>query len=297
MHNTRYLFSSLLSLSLSLAPAVCGSSFDSYNSFGLNPLGYNSQASFNASSQSFNTNNTTVTASSLLLDHHHHHSHLNFGAAAQSNVVSGVSGAQLNLPSSSATGSGLLPGYGSTGNSSPYATTTGNSPYSDSSSTGVAGVGLDAATAYDNMLSGSSVGLIANSSSSAAAARAQSSMMMEQMHQLHMQQHGSGSGGTLMGANAGGNREQQQQQLVDDQLMSKVSQMSLAQVTQLLEQKQRELSATSRIIRDQIASSKEIISVAAATTEATATTTSTPPGSISLKGSGRELHQDTEEFC
>lgn len=50
-----------------------------------------------------------------------------------------------------------------------------------------------------------------------------------------------------------------QQQLVDDQLMSKVSKMSLAQVTYLLEQKQRELSVTSRIIRDQIASSREIV--------------------------------------
>lgn len=38
---------------------VCGSSFDSYNSFGLNPLSYNSQASFNASNTSFNTTTNT----------------------------------------------------------------------------------------------------------------------------------------------------------------------------------------------------------------------------------------------
>ena len=39
--------------------AVCGSSFDSYNSYGLNPLGYNSQTSFNASNNSFNTTTNT----------------------------------------------------------------------------------------------------------------------------------------------------------------------------------------------------------------------------------------------
>lgn len=42
---------------------VCGSSFDSYNSYGLSPLSFNPQASYNASNNSFNT---TPNTSSLL---------------------------------------------------------------------------------------------------------------------------------------------------------------------------------------------------------------------------------------
>lgn len=50
-----FVFASLLS--------VCGSSFDSYNSYGLSPLAFNPQASYNTSNNSFNT---TTNTSSLL---------------------------------------------------------------------------------------------------------------------------------------------------------------------------------------------------------------------------------------
>lgn len=47
---------------------------------------------------------------------------------------------------------------------------------------------------------------------------------------------------------------------IDEQLLSKVSQLSLEHVTRLLEQKQREFNSTSNIILNQIQTSKEIAS-------------------------------------
>lgn len=47
---------------------------------------------------------------------------------------------------------------------------------------------------------------------------------------------------------------------IDEQLLSKVSQLSLEHVTRLLEQKQREYKSTSNIILNQIQTSKEIAS-------------------------------------
>lgn len=256
--------SNFFNLSIFLRSAVCGSSFDSYNSFGLNPIGYNSQASFNASNNSFNTN----TASSLLLDQTYGNvssvgsgNNVNgtVGTAAQSQSVAFASSATapmpynqsspntLNLPSTP-----LLPSYSTNSGSagSPHAYANTPSPYDPSSI-------ISAATeeSYDNLIA-------------AAAATANSSRQPSSIgdHQ-HLHQHQLSSGGTAAAAAAA-------KQQLDDQLMTKVSQMSLEQVTKLLAQKQRELHATSRIIRNQIASSTEII-----------------------VASGRDLRQDKEEFC
>lgn len=92
------------------------------------------------------------------------------------------------------------------------------------------------------------------------------------MHHQHLHQHSTSSGTGTAGTGTTGIGSSKQQ--LDDQLMSKVSQMSLEQVTKLLAQKQRELHTRSRIIRNQIASSTEIVTA-----------------------SGRDLRQDKEEFC
>lgn len=95
------------------------------------------------------------------------------------------------------------------------------------------------------------------------------------MHQnLHQHSASSGTTGGTGTATTGGGVIGSSKQQLDDQLMTKVSQMSLEQVTKLLAQKQRELHTTSRIIRNQIASSTEIVTA-----------------------SGRDLRQDKEEFC
>lgn len=242
-------------------PAVCGSSFDSYNSFGLNPLGYNSQASFNASNTSFNTN--TNTASSLLLDQ----TYGNVGSVGSSNGLSAVVASQnqatappgtsyhhqtpntLNLPNNSP----HLPSFSTNSGGSPaYANTP--SPYDPSSI-----ISTPTEESYENL-----VGQQPNSSST--------DHHLHHMHHQHLHQHSTSSGTGTAGTGTTGIGSSKQQ--LDDQLMSKVSQMSLEQVTKLLAQKQRELHTRSRIIRNQIASSTEIVTA-----------------------SGRDLRQDKEEFC
>lgn len=76
--------------------------------------------------------------------------------------------------------------------------------------------------------------------------------------------------------------DEHMKQQLDEQLLTKVSQMALEQVTKLLAEKQRELQSTSDIIRSQIQSSREIL---AANSGKTSSTTS-----------ARDL-SDREEFC
>lgn len=69
---------------------VCGSSFDSYNSYGLSPLAFNSQNSYNTSNNSFNT----ATNTSLLEQSFGHPS----ASMASSYVPSPVYSQQVSSP-------------------------------------------------------------------------------------------------------------------------------------------------------------------------------------------------------
>ncbi|XP_055322389.1 uncharacterized protein LOC129578205 isoform X6 [Sitodiplosis mosellana] len=70
---------------------ICGSSFDSYNSYGLSPLAFNSQNSYNTSNNSFNT----ATNTSSLLDQSYGHPS---ASMASSYVPSPVYSPQVSSP-------------------------------------------------------------------------------------------------------------------------------------------------------------------------------------------------------
>lgn len=94
---------------------MCGSSFDSYNSYALTPLGFNSQASYNASNNSFNT--ATNTSSLLEQTYAHPSSSMASPYATSQNYATqssspGYKPGSVNLPAMN-----LNSGVGSVGNS------------------------------------------------------------------------------------------------------------------------------------------------------------------------------------
>ncbi|XP_031617691.1 uncharacterized protein PFB0145c-like isoform X2 [Contarinia nasturtii] len=99
---------------------ICGSSFDSYNSYGLSPLAFNSQTSYNASNNSFNT-----TTNASLLEQTFGHPSASIGGYSQQ-VPSPYKTNPTNLQSinlnsnvvNSPNGGGVAGGYSA--NSSNY---------------------------------------------------------------------------------------------------------------------------------------------------------------------------------
>lgn len=193
---------------------MCGSSFDSYNSYALTPLGYNSQASYNASNNSFNT--ATNTSSLLEQTYTHPSSSMASPYATSQNYAtqssspsykpSSVNLQAMNMNSGVGNGNGLGAGVGagSTGNysanSSNYSNNYDSNNYTQNTSS------YD--TSYENIT--------------------------RKSIDDHMKMH------------------------IDEQLLTKVSQLSLEHVTKLLAQKQREFNSTNNIILNQMQSSREL---------------------------------------
>lgn len=184
---------------------VCGSSFDSYNSYGLSPLAYNPQASYNASNNSFNT----TTNTSLLEQAFSHPSASMASSYVPSpgyspQVTSPFKSNAMNLNSNvvnSGGGGGVVSGNYSA-NSSNYSNNYDSPNYNQNSSS------YD--TSYENITRKSI--------------------------------------------------DDQMKKHLDEQLLTKVSQLSLEHVSRLLAQKQREYNSTNDIILNQIQTSKEIAS-------------------------------------
>lgn len=253
---------------------ACGSSFDSYNSFGLNPLSYNSQTSFNASNTSFNT-----TTNTSLLDQTYG------GGGGGGGVTNASDGSNSFKPSSNNNISGGIP------NPSYVPTQSGQQSYQPKQPTYQTTTNLQSLPS--NMSSPSSGGgnYTPNSSGTSYS------------QQYDPQTYGNvsaagGSAATLQNQtpSAGGYEtssydnlvarstsiDEHMKQQLDEQLLTKVSQMALEQVTKLLAEKQRELQSTSNIIRSQIQSSREILAASS--------------GNNSSTTSARDL-SDREEFC
>lgn len=101
-------------LSRERSHSVCGSSFDSYNSYALTPLGYNSQASFNASNNSFNT--ATNTSSLLEQTFAHPSSSMASPYATSQNYATQSSSPSYKPSSVNLQAMNLSGGVGSVGN-------------------------------------------------------------------------------------------------------------------------------------------------------------------------------------
>lgn len=192
----------ILSVSVFHWVVVCGSSFDSYNSYGLSPLAFNPQTSYNASNNSFNTATNT---SSLLEQAFSHPS----ASMASSYVPSPGYSSQVSSPYKSSNPANLQSsgGAGVTGgnysaNSSNYSNNYDSPNYNQNTSS------YD--TSYENITRKSI--------------------------------------------------DDQMKKHLDEQLLTKVSQLSLEHVSRLLAQKQREYNSTNDIILNQIQTSKEIAS-------------------------------------
>lgn len=236
---------------------VCASSKDSNNRFGPSSTGYNQQTLCSASSQSYNNSNGINTTSLSMFDSsqipqnqqkQHHHHHHNSNQQIQNADVGVLKFAVPSLALTTFKADSEVNDVSVLAGHAAGHAAVNSSSYSDSST-----------APYDR----------------------QTTILSKQAIHSNPQQIPNYYSGNTTSMNSKSKLHQEhqldQQKSVDDQLMSKVSKMSLAQVTYLLEQKQRELSVTSRIIRDQIASSREIVS---GTTNCC-----------------RIRLQDTEEFC
>lgn len=200
---------------------MCGSSFDSYNSYALTPLGYNSQASYNASNNSFNT--ATNTASLLEQAYAHPSSSMASPYATSQNYATqspspGYKSTSVNLQainlggngnSLSANGANVGGGGGGGGGGSSTGNYSANSSnysnYNDSNNYTQNTSSYD--TSYENIT--------------------------RKSIDDHMKKH------------------------IDEQLLTKVSQLSLEHVTKLLAQKQREFNSTNNIILNQMHQNRE----------------------------------------
>lgn len=202
---------------------VCGSSFDSYNSYALSPLGYNSQASYNASNNSFNT--ATNTTSLLEQTYAHPSSSMASPYATSQNYATQSSSPSykpnsvnlqaMNLNSSVGGGTSLGPGgVGVIGGGGGGGNGTGN--YSANSSN------------YSNNYDSN------NYTQNTSSYDTSYENITRKSIDDHMKKH------------------------IDEQLLTKVSQLSLEHVTKLLAQKQREFNSTNNIILNQMQSSREL---------------------------------------
>lgn len=256
---------------------ACGSSFDSYNSFGLNPLSYNSQTSFNASNTSFNT-----TTNTSLLDQtyggggggvgvaggdgNNKNAQNSFNPSSNNNISGGIQNpSYVQTQSGQQSYQPKQPNYQPTmnlqtlpANMSPPSPGGGN--YSPNSSATSYSQQYDPQT-YGNVATGGSASTLQNQTTSGSG-------------------YETSSYDNLVARSTSIDEHMKQQ--LDEQLLTKVSQMALEQVTKLLAEKQRELQSTSNIIRSQIQSSREILAASS--------------GNSSNTTSARDL-SDREEFC
>lgn len=221
----------------------------------MNPLSYNSQASFNASNASFNPN-----SASLLADHQPYGSG---GGAIVTGSSSPFGGGNANassyaqspqtyqqqkqqqqqllqqqhLSSSSANVYHPNQGGSSGGGGQVYsplavATASSSSPYAPYESQNSYGATSNVSSPYD---ASSYDNLVAAAAAAAAAA----------------------TGRNVSATSSSSSMDEHMKKQLDDQLLTKVSQMALEQVKKLLAEKQLELQATSNSIRNQIRGSKE----------------------------------------
>lgn len=193
---------------------MCGSSFDSYNSYALTPLGYNSQVSYNASNNSFNT----ATNTSSLLEQTYAH------------------------PSSSM--------------ASPYATSQNYATQSSSPSYKPSSVNLQAMN-LNSVGSGGGVGGGGGGGSSTGNYSANSSNYSNNFDSNNYTQNTS-SYDTSFENITRKSIDDHMKKHIDEQLLTKVSQMSLEHVTKLLAQKQREFNSTNNMILNQMQSSRDL---------------------------------------
>lgn len=203
------MFSSLfLSLPLSLFRnvTVCGSSFDSYNSYGLSP--FNSQTSYNASNNSFNT---TPNTSSLL-------------EQAFSHPSASMAGSYVPSPSYSPQVS------------SPYKSNAGN---------------LQSINLSSNVVNSGGGGGVTGGNYSANSSNYSNNFDSPNYNQSYDTSYENITRKSI---------DDHMKKHLDEQLLTKVSQLSLEHVSRLLAQKQREYNSTNDIILNQIQTSKEIAS-------------------------------------
>lgn len=200
---------------------VCGSSFDSYNSYGLSPLAFNPQTSYNASNNSFNT---TTNTSSLLEQAFSHPS---------------ASMASSYVPS---------PGY------SPQV----SSPYKSSNPANLQSMNLGGNVVSAGSGGGGGAGSV-GAGVTGGNYSVNSSNYSNNYDSPNYNQNTSSYDTSYENITRKSIDDQMKKHL-DEQLLTKVSQLSLEHVSRLLAQKQREYNSTNDIILNQIQTSKEIAS-------------------------------------